>query len=612
MMLEKNIRILKVRFPEVYKRILEVGSREPLHFRYGDGNSAKELLSVKGKHTFPTFADGKKDELIELWFCGLRLQSEAIYSLTGFGDGSHVRYFLKNSSGGNYALVAEKDPALLRDTFSRIDCSDILANDRFILGTGECDEDFFRDLKDAAMLKVTEINNIVFSPLHCVDEAYYDKARNEMVRQYLVIRPLMEVNLRTGMNLQQNTLENMKHMAGSPDVGELAGLFEDIPFILVGAGPSLDESIDFLKFMQDKAIICVSNSPFRKLVNSGIRPHLAVTADPLSPTLRGFENVEIAGIPLACPFSAYPEIVSRFSGRILSWSTYNPIVDILKASTGRPPGTEIMEQGTVSGCVLDIGRLLGCKKIFLVGQDMCVRDDGKYYTDDSTYSDDGRDFTKNMDGHRLPGNTIDKVIVEGRLFVYLKTFEKFIQVNKHIEFINLARTGVKIEGVPYMTYEDAIATINPDISSSTFDQKVTALLENQLEVRDLTECFQGLITHVEKLFQASLDLAVKSERLPRKFSSSNYSSNKDVLRLLDAGNKVNKIVDSNKKYWEAILDGRTKGELALYKRIIREIDFPNQNWKLTQQNKEYYWALSSGCHWFLDTLLENLSSSRVQ
>jgi hypothetical protein len=612
MMLEKNIRILKARFPEVYKRILEVGSREPLHFRYGDGNSTKELLSVNGKHTFPTFSDGKKEELIELWFSGLRLQSEAIYSLTGFGDGSHVRYFLKNSSGGNYALVAEKDPALLRDTFSRIDCSDILANDRFILGTGECDEDFFRDLKDAAMLKVTEINNIVFSPLHCVDEAYYDKARNEMVRQYLVIRPLMEVNLRTGMNLQQNTLENMKHMAGSPDVGELAGLFEDVPFILVGAGPSLDESIDFLKFMQDKAIICVSNSPFRKLVNSGIRPHLAVTADPLSPTLRGFENVEIEGIPLACPFSAYPEIVSRFSGRILSWSTYNPIVDILKASTGRPPGTEIMEQGTVSGCVLDIGRLLGCKKIFLVGQDMCVRDDGKYYTDDSTYSDDGRDFTKNMDGHRLPGNTIDEVIVEGRLFVYLKTFEKFIQVNKHIEFINLARTGVKIEGVPYMTYEDAIATINPDISSSTFDQKITTLLENQLEVSDLTECFQGLITHVEKLFQASLDLAVKSERLPPKFSGSNYSSNKEVLRLLDAGNKVNKIVDSNKKYWEAILDGRTKGELALYKRIIREIDFPNQNWKLIQQNKEYYWALSSGCYWFLDTLLENLSASRVQ
>ena len=88
-----------------------------------------------------------------------------------------------------------------------------------------------------------------------MDEAYYDKARNEIVRQNLVIRPLMEVNLRTGINLQENTFENMPHMATSPDVGELAGHFHDIPFILVGAGPSLDESIDFLREVQDKAIL---------------------------------------------------------------------------------------------------------------------------------------------------------------------------------------------------------------------------------------------------------------------------------------------------------------------------------------------------------------------
>ena len=49
-------------------------------------------------------------------------------------------------------------------------------------------------------------------------------------------------------------------MIGSPDIGEMAGEFKDIPFILIGAGPSLDESIDFLREMQDKAIIVSSNS----------------------------------------------------------------------------------------------------------------------------------------------------------------------------------------------------------------------------------------------------------------------------------------------------------------------------------------------------------------
>ena len=606
MMLEINVRLLKRRFPEVYRRILASESNQAQHFTYGEGSSSKRLLTVTEQGEFPTFGEGSIENLLTTWFSALRLKNEAIYSVTGFGDGSHIRHFLNHSSGGAYALVAEKDPALLRETFSRLDCSDILSNDRFILGTGNCDEGFFRDLKDAAMLKVDEINSIVFSPLHCVDEAYYDQARNEMIRQYLVIRPLMEVNLRTGMNLQENTLENLAHMAGSPDVGELEGMFKDIPFILVGAGPSLDESIDFLKYMQDKAIICVSNSPFRKLVNSGIRPHLAVTADPLRPTLRGFENVNLEGIPLACPFSAYPEITNRFSGRILSWSTFNPLVNILKSATGRKEGTQIMEQGTVSGCVLDLGRLFGCKKIFLVGQDMCVRDDGKYYTDDSSYADTGAHFTDKKEGHRLPGNTLDQVIVEGRLFVYLKTFEKFIEVNKDIDYINLARTGVKIKGVPYMTYDEAISSVDPNTSSTLFDEKISDLLENQIQISDLYGCFEKLIEHIKKLLEITLRLAVQTEQLPSKFAGNNYSNNKKVLSLINDGSKVNKLVDSNKLFWEAILDGRTKGELALYKRIIREIDYPNRNWTLVQQNQQYYWALAEGCHWLLSTMYEKL------
>jgi len=97
--------------------------------------------------------------------------------------------------------------------------------------------------------------------------------------------------------------------------------------------------------------------------------------------------------------------------------------------------------------------------------------------------------------------------------------------------------------------------------------------------------------------------------LPEKFSGTNYSNNKEVISLLSEGSKVNKLVDSNKLFWEAILDGRTKGELALYKRIIREIDFPNRNWTLTQQNKQFYWALAEGCHWLLDTILKKVTKS---
>ena len=38
------------------------------------------------------------------------------------------------------------------------------------------------------MQKLADINSLIF-PHSIADEAYYDKARNEMIRQYLVLRP---------------------------------------------------------------------------------------------------------------------------------------------------------------------------------------------------------------------------------------------------------------------------------------------------------------------------------------------------------------------------------------------------------------------------------------
>ena len=398
----------------------------------------------------------------------------------------------------------------------------------------------------------------------------------------------MEVNLRTGINLQENTFENMPYMATSPDVGELAGQFEDIPFILVGAGPSLDDSIDFLKSVQDKAIIVTSNSPYRKLINSGIKPHLVVTADPLEPTLAGFQNVSLEGVPLACPFSAYPEIIRRFSGRILSWVTFSPVVDALKDYMGEKPGTPIMEQGTVSGCVLDLSRLFGCKKVIFVGQDMCVRADGKYYTDDSAYADSGDHYTNKMEGHRLPGNTLPEVVVEGRLFVYLKTFEKFISENPNVVYKNIAKTGVKIKDAEYIDFDSAIEWIGSDSNSNIFSKKVFSLLSKEKTMPSLVEVFSNLRNFLQKLLQETICLAVKTEMIPSKYSGTNYSNNKVIIELLNQSRKVNDLVDRNPHFWHILLDGKTKGELAIYKRVIRDIDFANNNWTILQKNKEYF------------------------
>jgi hypothetical protein len=60
--------------------------------------------------------------------------------------------------------------------------------------------------------------------------------------------------------------------------------------------------------------------------------------------------------------------------------------------------------------------------------------------------------------------------------------------------------------------------------------------------------------------------------------------------------------------WHVLLEGRTKRELVIYQRMLREINFANKNWQAVQGNKEYFWALGEGSHWLLSTIDQLIDS----
>ena len=93
-------------------RILASSQEEPIHFKY----FGEELQTIRNDKVIPTYGAKKPEKLIELVFQS-SLKKESLYAVTGFGNGKHVRHLLKNTKGGTYILVAEKDPALLVKLF---------------------------------------------------------------------------------------------------------------------------------------------------------------------------------------------------------------------------------------------------------------------------------------------------------------------------------------------------------------------------------------------------------------------------------------------------------------------------------------------------------------
>ena len=192
----------------------------------------------------------------------------------------------------------------------------------------------------------------------------------------------------------------------------------------------------------------------------------------------------------------------------------------------------------------------------------------------------------------------------------VKTFEEFIRAQGKVEYRNLAGTGVRVQGAPFLSFEDSLSWIG-DSTNEKFVQKLDDLLSQKVKCPPLAEVLNPCRQYAAKILDLALSSAIKTELLPEKFAGMNYAENKAIQELIVAGKKINILVDSNKDYWGVLFEGKTKAEIVSYRRKIRDIENPNENWAVVQRNKEYFWALAEGCHWLLSEMNrhESLSSA---
>ena len=88
------------------------------------------------------------------------------------------------------------------------------------------------------------------------------------------------------------TLANAAAITREGDAATLFGAFPRTPAIIVGAGPSLDGSLEDLKTAADRALVIACSAAARPLLGSGISPRFIVSVDPSESN-----GMHLAGLP---------------------------------------------------------------------------------------------------------------------------------------------------------------------------------------------------------------------------------------------------------------------------------------------------------------------------
>jgi len=190
--------------------------------------------------------------------------------------------------------------------------------------------------------------------------------------------------------------------------------YENYPVYIVGNGPSLDDSIDFIRENQNRALIIAAGTALQTLLKNDILPdfHTLIerpknTYDALIDTLpvEQYKRLNLLTMNLV-----YPDVVSLYDWVGMSGKGIDAGGDLLNyallSEAAKPLTFLPFCNPLVSNTALSYTLHMGFKEIYLFGVDNGYSPDGRHHASDSDYYKGAfkDQFKAQNAGHELEGN----------------------------------------------------------------------------------------------------------------------------------------------------------------------------------------------------------------
>ena len=227
--------------------------------------------------------------------------------------------------------------------------------------------------------------------------------------------------------------------------------------LLVGAGPSLDKQIEWIKSNKEKFIIVLVDNMVKKFESYGIIPDIVVSIDPGSVVATFYETKDpkfLENSSLVFLSQQHKDVIKQISGLNFYFSQPYPISEELKLSFSVP------NVGTYGFAV---SLLLGCKELYLVGSDSALAEDGTIYASHADNDTKGHEGQENISKENISpsdlievkGNLGGTVKSTRKIIGYKHDYEGFIHSHNKADYkaYNLS-TGAYIEGLIPKRIED--------------------------------------------------------------------------------------------------------------------------------------------------------------
>ena len=359
-----------------------------------------------------------------------------------------------------------------------------------------------------------------------------------------------------------NGTRNFDNMFESYNAKNLTNKFKDVPAIVIGAGPSMDEFIEYAKKydLENNALLIACDASLRRLLNEGIRPHLVTRCErKLTGIFDGVKKEDTKDMYYVYYPWCAPEFTDMFENSIMvfrdnglcTWTEQ----DHLRCNGGV----------SSANAGLELAHDLGCKDIVLTGIDLCFLD-GKSHTSGTMVEFDlEKSKPKWTQIENNQGDEVTTIPVWFRcLSEYQASIVKYQRLNKP-KIINTSLKGVRINGTEvkpwsevgdlFKTKHHVVKKISDNLikpNKKTKDKFEKKRLETIKHLETFNQELQNVFNSIEECFQSNGMEEEKAINQMKCFTNPmEFTNTWEVYKksLRDIYKPTCKVVDDFKQKW---------------------------------------------------------------
>lgn len=552
---EKNMEMLEKKYP-VWADILKGNTRKKRNFSVIIEESyTKEPIMKVNDHGKVYYLNGKyaPSAAADYW---LKQQGNidkfATIIIIGISNGVHIRKVMESVPKTVNIMVYEPSYEIFRRAMEEVDLSFLFQLD---IPVGIVVEPIngFEISRYFSML--ISYDNLVSLKIYLSGNytKLFPKETGEFVKELKQYTDTIQVGWNTLVRYTnvkaENLFHNLHYLCEGYSAAELYKMLpEDVPVIVVSAGPSLAKNMKDLKAAQGKACIIATDTAMKPLLNAGIVPDLFMIVDGLKPA-ELFKHKDISKTAMVTMTGVSREPMDLHKGRKIFYNGESSfemelvrVLDSMKDRDVLLP--DFPTGGSVANSAFSLGVFMGAKTLILVGQDLALT--GNKIHVDGAFKDEKCDIDLEsgiyMEVEAVGGG---KVITRNDFKFYLEWFESAIKKWRHIQTIDATEGGALIHGAKNMTLKRAIKKYCiKDYNVKWHLARLPKLVETEQERKYVLKYFEESVKRLEEVKKRAKE-GIKAYEKLQKLSRNSQKSQKEFQKTYKKIKKINTYMEKD-------------------------------------------------------------------